>query len=122
MADNKVIVSDDAQQKHPELIEMIMKTESMNDEERQYWVDLLPIMTPEQVQNLYDILDNERKKLAEIDSYYSQKVEDIEKAEEAERIEKARKEKMEQLENAEEANEAQEKELESKLMAELDDL
>jgi RPA family protein len=94
----------------------------MNNEERQYWVDLLPIMTPEQVENLYAILDNERKKLAEIDNYYSQKVEDIEKAEEAEKIEQERREKMKHLQSTEEANEASEKELEAQLMAELDNL
>jgi RPA family protein len=122
MPDNKVIITDDVRANHPELVQMILDTESMNNEERQYWVDLLPIMTPEQVENLYAILDNERKKLAEIDNYYSQKVEDIEKAEEAEKIEQERREKMKHLQSTEEANEASEKELEAQLMAELDNL
>lgn len=120
MTDTQVIITDDVKANHPELVEMIMGTESMNDEERQYWLDLLPIMNPEQVQNLYDILDNERKKLAEIDSYYSQKVEDIEKAEEAERLLAARKEKMYELETAEKANEEEERAKEAQLLSELD--
>lgn len=122
MADTNVIITDDVKAQHPELVDMIMATESMNDEERQYWLDLLPIMNPEQVQNLYDILDNERKKLAEIDSYYSQKVEDIEKAEEAERMLEARKEKMSELQNAEQANEEAEKAREQELLSELENL
>jgi Spy/CpxP family protein refolding chaperone len=122
MADSKVIITDDVKANHPELVQMIMGTESMNDEERQYWMDLLPIMNAEQIENLHDILDNERKKLAEIDSYYSQKVEDIEKAEEADRIQAARKAKMNDLEEAEIANEVSEKEREAKLMAELENL
>ena len=122
MADTNVIITDDVKAQHPELVDMIMATESMNDEERQYWLDLLPIMNPEQVQNLYDILDNERKKLAEIDSYYSQKVEDIEKAEEAERMLEARKEKMSEIQNAEQANEEAEKAREQELLSELENL
>lgn len=122
MADTNVIITYDVKAQHPELVDMIMATESMNDEERQYWLDLLPIMNPEQVQNLYDILDNERKKLAEIDSYYSQKVEDIEKAEEAERMLEARKEKMSELQNAEQANEEAEKAREQELLSELENL
>lgn len=122
MADNNVIITDDVKEQYPELVDMIMETESMNDEERQYWLDLLPIMNPEQVQNLFDILDNERKKLAEIDAYYSQKVEDIEKAEEAEKMLEARKEKMTELESAEKANEAEERAKEAQLLSELENL
>lgn len=122
MSENKVVVTDDVRANHPELVQMILETESMNNEERQYWVDLLPIMTPEQIENLYAILDNEKKKLAEIDNYYSQKVEDIEKAEEAERITKERREKMDKLASSEKENEVSEKELEEKLLAELDNL
>lgn len=52
------------------IIAMIKTSESMNPEERQYWVNILPIMTPEQLQNLKDILENERKQLASIDAKY----------------------------------------------------
>ncbi len=57
-------------QKFSQLIELIRGSESMNDEERQYWVNILPIMTPEQIKNLFDILENERKQLAAIDAKY----------------------------------------------------
>jgi len=72
-----VKVPDDLKQKFPELIDLILKSESMNDEERQYWVNILPVMTPEQVQNLKDILVNERDQLAAIDKKYAKEIEKI---------------------------------------------
>ena len=80
MADAKpaaVQIPDDLRQKFPELIDLILKSESMNDEERQYWVNILPVMTPEQVQNLKDFLTNEREQLAAIDRKYSKEIEKI---------------------------------------------
>ena len=69
-----VTISDDLRTKFPDLIDLILKSESMNDEERQYWVNILPIMTPEQVQNLRGILDNEQKQLARILEKYSAQI------------------------------------------------
>ena len=46
----------------------------MNNEERQYWINILPIMTPEQLKNLEDILANEKKQLSAIDEKYSKDV------------------------------------------------
>lgn len=119
---NTIVIPDELKAQHGELIEMIMKTESMDDSERQYWVDLLPIMTPEQIQNLYDILDNERKKLAEIDSYYDQKVDQIELDEKAEKQAQERRMKMQQLQSAEIEAEKSDEELEQQLLSELDNL
>ena len=67
--------------KYPELIQLIKASESMNDEERQYWINILPIMTPEQIQNLRDILENERKQLAAIDAKYQTEIEKLGDAE-----------------------------------------
>lgn len=66
-----VIVPPELRAKEPELIELIMKSESMNNEERQYWVDILPVMTPDQVAQLRQILVNERAQLAAIDAKYA---------------------------------------------------
>jgi len=65
-------IPDDTQTRFSELIDMIKASESMNDEERQYWINILPIMTPEQIQNLSDILTNEKRQLAAIDKKYSE--------------------------------------------------
>ena len=54
-------VSEEVQKKFPELVEMIKASQSMNPEERQYWVDVLLIMSDDQIENLKKILDNEKK-------------------------------------------------------------
>ncbi|MFH1444332.1 MAG: hypothetical protein ABIG34_03000 [Candidatus Peregrinibacteria bacterium] len=81
MADPKtpstVQIPKELQKKHPELIQLILESESMNDEERQYWVNILPVMTPEQIQNLRDILTNEKQQLAAIDRKYAKEIERI---------------------------------------------
>jgi hypothetical protein len=56
-------ISDEIQAKYNELVKLILATESMNDDERQYWFDILPSMTEPQIDRLFDILDTERKKL-----------------------------------------------------------
>ncbi len=45
----------------------------MNNEERQYWINILPAMTPEQRKNLEEILTSEKKQLADIDAKYAKK-------------------------------------------------
>ena len=59
-----------------DLIELIKNSRSMDDSERQYWVDVLPIMSEDQVQNLRGILDNEKKQLAEAEAAYNEDTED----------------------------------------------
>ena len=58
-------IPEEVQKKFSDLVELIKGSQSMNQEERQYWVDVLLIMTPEQVQNLRSILDNEKKQIDE---------------------------------------------------------
>ena len=67
-----LVISPEVQAKFGELIGFIKASESMNDEERQYWINILPIMTPEQIKNLEEILSNERQQLAAIDAKYAQ--------------------------------------------------
>ena len=73
----KVTISDEINQKYGDLVKLILGSESMNDEERQYWINILPIMTPEQLQNLRDILENEKKQLKAIDDKYSKEIEQV---------------------------------------------
>lgn len=44
----------------------------MNDDERRYWIDILPLMTDEQVQKLEGILTREKDQLATIDQQYAE--------------------------------------------------
>ncbi len=72
-----VFVAARLREQFPELIEMILGSESMNDEERQYWIDILPVMTQEQVEQLRTILKNEKEQLAAIDTKYNQQIEQV---------------------------------------------
>lgn len=63
--------------KYPKLVELIAATESMNSSEKEYWLQLLPIMTEEQIANLQSILEGEKQKLSEIDKKYEKKMEKI---------------------------------------------
>lgn len=67
-------IPDDVQQNFGELVEMIKASQSMDDEERQYWVDALPIMTEEQIQNLRNILTNERQQIEAVNNDYEEGV------------------------------------------------
>lgn len=61
-------------EKFPDLIKLIKETESMNDDERDYWFQILPIMTEDQIKKFQDILINERKQLARLDKEYEQEL------------------------------------------------
>ena len=63
-------ITDELQAKYPELIKLIIATESMDNDERQYWFDIMPSMTDTQIDRLYDILETERKKLSELEVKY----------------------------------------------------
>lgn len=77
MPPTTVTVPDDVRAAFPDLVELILHSESMNDEERQYWISVLPAITPEQVQSLRDILENEKRQLAAIDQKYAQEIDRI---------------------------------------------
>ncbi|MEK7218120.1 MAG: hypothetical protein AAB728_01500 [Patescibacteria group bacterium] len=83
------------------LIALIRESESMNDEERQYWVNILPVMTPEQVKNLQDILENEKEQLAAIDKKYAQEMGKIEQREFLKKAEEERRRKRQTRTTAE---------------------
>lgn len=61
-------------EKDAELVELILRSEAMDDAERQYWFNLTDVMTPEQVEKLRDILTRERQKLAEIYKKYGKEM------------------------------------------------
>lgn len=100
------------QQQFPDLVALIMKSESMNNEERKYWLSILPAMTPEQRKTLEEILVNERDQLAAIDQKYaaSQKdampsVADIDASRRGKREERTQKEKQAEEEDTEKEEE-----------------
>jgi len=70
-------ISDEILAQYDELVKMILATESMDDDERQYWFDIMPSMTESQVDRLYNILDTERKKLQELEVKYQEEIKDL---------------------------------------------
>lgn len=75
--DKVFTVSDELQAKYPELIQLIIATESMDDDERQYWFDIMPSMTDPQIDRLFDILETERKKLQELEVKYQKEIKSL---------------------------------------------
>ena len=71
------VITDELKAKYPELVELILATESMDDDERQYWFDIMPSMTDAQIDRLYDILDTERKKLQELEVKYQKEIKSL---------------------------------------------
>jgi tetratricopeptide (TPR) repeat protein len=67
----QLIIPDETQQKLPLLVKMIRASKSMNNRERNYWLQVLPVMTKPQQRELFDILKTEMVKLNEIDLKYS---------------------------------------------------
>lgn len=112
MADAKppqaVQITDELKQKFPELIDLILGSESMNDEERQYWVNILPVMTPEQIQNLKDILTNEKEQLAAIDRKYAKEIERIGEGTLLKQVEEERRKRRDERSQKEASNRQEE--------------
>lgn len=75
--DNKFKITEEIQAKYPELIGLILKTESMEDDERQYWFDIMPSMTDEQIDRLFNILDTEKKKLEALEEKYKNEIKQL---------------------------------------------
>ncbi len=111
----------DVQQKYADLIALIKQSESMNDEERQYWINILPIMTPEQVQNLRDILENERKQLAAIDSKYQTEIEKLGQAEVVKQTEEERRARRQQRVSTETSHKEKEDQAAEDILKQIED-
>lgn len=72
-----LVIPPEVQEKFAAILVLIQGSESMNNEERQYWINILPIMTPEQLKNLQEILSSEKKQLAAIDAKYSKEMSQV---------------------------------------------
>jgi len=46
----------------------------MDDEERQYWFDIMPSMNDNQIDRLFNILETERRKLEELEMKYQEEI------------------------------------------------
>lgn len=106
-------------EKFPDLIQLIKETESMNDEERDYWFQILPIMTEEQIKKFRDILVNEKQQLTNLDKEYEQELQKLNEKHMIEWKEFETKEKRKTLTTAEKASKEKEKSEEEELLKRL---
>ena len=121
MPTSTITVPEETKKKFPDLIDLILKSESMNDEERQYWINILPIITQDQIQNLRDILDNERRQLAAIDQKYAQEIERIGQTQSVAQTEEERRQKRTDRQSQENANEREEEQVAEDLLKKIEE-
>ena len=120
--EKKFNIPQTAQDKYPDLIELIINTESMNDEERDYWFQILPIMTDEQITKFRGILVNEKEQLAKLDQEYEEEIERLNEKHLIEWQEFETKQKREKIKKAETTHEEAESEEEERILDELEKL
>ena len=115
-------IPDETREQFSELTEMIIGSQSMNDEERQYWIDVLPIMTEDQTDNLRGILDNEKGQTEEADKEYEKDIEKEVKKASIDFDEFRYKEKKRIRQEAEHMFEKEEHEHEASLLEEISNM
>ncbi len=115
-------IPEEVRARFPELVPLVEKSPSMNNEERQYWVDVLPIMTEEQIQNLRDILGNEKRQIDEANQAYTKGVQKEKEKVATAFDESAYKAKKLALKEAEKIHEQQEQTEEANVLQEIETL
>lgn len=118
-AEEKYIIPALVREKFPDLVKLIYETESMNDEEREYWMQIMPIMTEEQIVKFREILVNEKDQLAKLDNEYEQEMSRI-SAPTPPIDEEKLKEKMAEIKKKEKVGEEAEKAKEAELLKQLE--
>ena len=91
-----IVVPADVRAKFGELVDMILASESMNDDERRYWIDILPVMKEDQISKLRDILVRERDQLAAIDAKYAQDMSNVADAQATQQMGEQRKQRIDE--------------------------
>jgi len=103
-AESKYIVPKLVRTKFPDLIKLIFETESMDKEEREYWLQIMPIMTEDQISKFRGILVNEKEQLSKLDKSHKKVVPQIDEAKLRAKMEK-RKKQEESMQEEEETTE-----------------
>ncbi len=124
MADveGKFIVPQLIREKFPDLVKLIFETESMNEEEREYWLQIMPIMTEDQIVKFREILVNEKNQLEKLDKEYEQEVSKIDNKYSPQIDEEALKNRLNEIKEREKAQESSEKAEEEELLSQLENM
>lgn len=117
-----VVIPEELKRKYGPLIELITASESMNDEERQYWINILPVMTIEQIGNLRQILQNEKDQLTAIDAKYAGEKGKQDSSTSIEEMEQKIRKRKAVREGSEGAAESEEKKQEEGILKAIDEL
>ena len=115
-------IPDDVKKKFPDLQDLITNSESMNEDEKDYWVQILPVMTEQQIVKLRNILLTEKQQLEQIDKEYQEDLNKLTDKHMIEWQELKMREKQEKIRQAEAKSEAEEEQKEAELLAKLSNL
>ena len=118
-AEKKYIIPAIVRQKYPDLIKLIFETESMNQDEREYWLQILPIMSEEQIIKFREILVNEKDQLAKLDKEYESEMQRINQKQVVEFDEAKMKQKLQTVKQEEAQHQADETGTEEDLLNKL---
>lgn len=121
-AESTYIVPQLVREKFPDLVKLIYETESMNQEEREYWLQIMPIMTEDQIVKFREILVNEKQQLEKLDQEYEQEVGSINQKHTAQIDEAQMKAKMDEIKAEESSAEVDEAAREQELLNQLDNM
>ena len=70
-------ILDEIQVQYGALVDLIIWSESIDNNEKQYWFDILPSMTNEQIDRLFNILTTERNQLEELNIKYQDEIKNL---------------------------------------------
>lgn len=118
----KYTIPESVKSQFPDLVALLIKTESMNDEERDYWFQVLPIMNEDQIIKLRTILVNEREQLKKIDTEYDAEMKKLNDVHKNEWNAFEEQQKRIALREAEASHEEQEQQKEEDLLKKLQDI
>jgi len=120
--EDRYIVPPIIREKFPDLIKLIYETESMDAEEREYWLQIMPIMSEDQIVKFREILVTERDQLTALDQQYANDMTAINKKQNSELDEEEMKRKLKLIKDQELSSEAEERITEANLLKELENL
>jgi hypothetical protein len=109
-------------EKYAHIVNLVIETQSMNDDERQYWFQILPIMSNEQVEKFQSILITEKEQLAKLDREYEEELEKLNQKHLLEWKEYESREKRKKRKEQEEKEQVEEEAHEEELLNKLDEV
>ncbi len=121
--DEELVIPEQTLAQYPQLVQDIKASESMDNKERNYWLQVLPVMNEEQINELKDILSTEKEKLAEIEKKYAKGGAEKKPEKTPEELEKEEEERRKfRLEQKAKEEKARSEENIDDILSQLDDL